>query len=95
MDRFDFLRSFHSISDEEYEVLTGKLRPRQFTKGQRVISPGETQRELYFVKSGVQMVHIDTDIKPHVLAFTYSANICSIPGSFSSRTLQVPIYVYV
>jgi CRP-like cAMP-binding protein len=87
MDRLDFLRSFHAISNEDYALLTSKLHRKEFKKGETIIAPGQIQRELYFVKSGVQMCHIETDTKTHVLAFTYYPNICSIPGSFS---IQMP-----
>src|SRR5690606_22280269 len=51
--------------------------------GDFITSPGEIQRELYFVKSGVQMSYFDTSEKRHVIAFTYSPNLCAIPESFS------------
>ena len=85
IDRLDFLRSIHPIKNEEYELLISKMRTRKFKKGENVIAPGQIQHELYFIKSGVQMCHVDTDTKTHVLAFTYYPNICSIPGSFSTQ----------
>jgi CRP-like cAMP-binding protein len=85
MDRLAFLRSFHAINDEDYALLTSNLHTKEFKKGETIIAPGQIQRQLYFVKSGVQMVHIETGTKIHVLAFTYYPNICSIPGSFSTQ----------
>jgi len=85
MDRFDFLRSFHPIGETDYELLTTKLRTRKFQKGNHIIVPGEIQRDLYFVKSGVQMCHVETDKKTHILAFTYYPNLVALPESFSSQ----------
>jgi CRP-like cAMP-binding protein len=83
MDRLNFLRSFHPISDNDYTLLTENLLTKNFQKGEHVIRQGEIQRELYFIKSGVQMCHIDTEEKTHVLAFTYYPNLVSLPESFS------------
>jgi CRP-like cAMP-binding protein len=85
MDRLDFLRSFHAVSEKDYELLTDKLRSKNFSKGDHIVLPGEIQRELYFVRSGVQMCYIQTDKKTHVLAFTYHPNLVALPGSFSSQ----------
>lgn len=87
MDRLNFLQSFHPIHETDYALLTAKLRTRQFKKGDHVVAQGEIQRELYFIKSGVQMCHIETGEKTHVLAFTYHPNLVSLPESFS---LQLP-----
>jgi CRP-like cAMP-binding protein len=83
MDRLNFLRSFHPISENDYVLLTASLRTKQFQKGDHVVKQGEIQRELYFVKSGVQMCHIETEKKSHVLAFTYHPNLVALPESFS------------
>lgn len=87
MDRLKFLQSFHPITETDYELLVAKLRTRHFQKGDHIVKQGEIQRELYFVKSGVQMCHIETGRKTHVLAFTYRPNLVSLPESFS---LQLP-----
>jgi CRP-like cAMP-binding protein len=83
MDRLNFLRSFHPIKDDDYNLLIANLQAKQFQKGDHVIRQGEIQRELYFVKSGVQICHIETNEKTHVLAFTYHPNLVSLPESFS------------
>ncbi len=49
--------------------------------------PGQIQRELFFVNSGVQMSYFDATNKTHVIAFTYPPHLCAIPESFSQ---QVP-----
>ena len=82
MDRLTFLNSLHPITDEEYAELQKNLRSLTFCKGEHVIVPGQIQRHLYFVQSGVQMCHFEKDAKTHVIAFTYSPNLCAIPESF-------------
>jgi len=87
MNLLGHLKFFHDISEEEYGKLVVRMKPRSFKKGDVIIVPGQTQKELYFVKSGVQMSHFETENKTHVIAFTYFPNLCAIPESFS---LQAP-----
>lgn len=87
MEQFEYFNLFHEITHEEYELLTHNLKSKSFKKGEFITVAGEIQRELYFVKSGVQMSYFDSDKKSHVIAFTYPPNICTIPESFS---FQVP-----
>lgn len=83
----NYLNQFHKISDSDFELLTKNLRPKSFKKGEFLTVPGQVQKELYFVKSGVQMSYFDAENKSHVVAFTYSPGISAIPESFS---LQIP-----
>ncbi len=82
-DLHNYLNLFNPISGEEYALLTENLKTKEFKRGEHIIVPGETQRELYFVKSGIQMSYFETEEKKHVLAFTYAPNLCAIPESFS------------
>jgi CRP-like cAMP-binding protein len=86
MERLDYFRQFHDISTAEYDLLTVKLKTKLFRKGDFIVMPGQVQKELYFVKSGVQMSYFDTNDKTHVIAFTYFPNLCAIPESFSFQT---------
>ncbi len=83
---------FKDISIEDIQLLESKSRLRKFTKGQVIVSPGEIERELYFVASGIQMSYFETERKQQVLAFTYAPGICAIPGSFS---FQLPSEYFV
>lgn len=83
MDRLEYFKFFHNIGKADYELLTKDLKTKSFKKGDLLIVPGQVQRELYFVKSGVQMSFFNTDNKTHVVAFTYAPNLCAIPESFS------------
>lgn len=82
-DRFQYLRLFHSISKEAFELMSDQLHTRTYPKGSHLVVPGEIQKELYFVRSGIQMSHFESDNKTHVMAFTYAPNLCAIPESFS------------
>jgi CRP-like cAMP-binding protein len=85
MDRYEFLKAFHPITPDDYLRLEEKMRTKKFKKGAKVIIPGKIQRELYFIKSGVQICYLETPHKPYVISFTYSPNICAIPESFSMQ----------
>ncbi|MEZ2444762.1 Crp/Fnr family transcriptional regulator [Chitinophaga sp. RCC_12] len=83
MERYEFFRQFHDISIADYQLLTDSLGVRSFKKGEFITVPGQVQRELYFVKSGVQMSYFDTGDKIYTLAFTYFPYLCAIAASFS------------
>ncbi|MBX7242091.1 MAG: cyclic nucleotide-binding domain-containing protein [Bacteroidia bacterium] len=86
MERHEYFNHFHAISISDYDLLTKKLKTKTFKKGEFIIVPGQIQRELYFVKSGVQMSYFDAEKKTHVIAFTYPPNLCAIPESYSFQT---------
>ncbi len=87
MERHEYFNQFHEISTADYQLLTGNLKTKAFKKGEFLIVPGQVQKQLYFVKAGVQMSYFDAANKTHVIAFTYAPNLCAIPESFS---LQAP-----
>jgi CRP-like cAMP-binding protein len=86
MERHEYFKLFHDISTADYQLLTRNLKAKIFKKGDVITAVGQTQRELFFVKSGVQMSFFDTGNKTHVIAFTYSPNLCAIPKSSSFQT---------
>lgn len=85
MELYTFLNHFHTISESDYDLLASKLSSKSFKKGEIIIQPGQIQRELYFVKSGVQMSYFESEHKTHVIAFTYSPGPCAIPESFNAQ----------
>lgn len=85
MERHTYFKLFHDISTADYALLTQCLKTKSCKKGELLIVPGQIQRELYFVKSGVQMSYTDTADKTLVMAFTYPPNLCAIPESFFSQ----------
>lgn len=86
MERHEYFQLFHDISTADYDLLTNQLKAKTFRKGDFITVPGQIQKELYFVKSGVQMSYYDANDKTHVIAFTYFPNLCAIPESFSFQT---------
>jgi CRP-like cAMP-binding protein len=77
-----FLQQFYAISPGDFELLAACFKPRQFSKGEIIISPGQVQREVLFVEEGIQMSYYESETKHHVIAFTYPPNLCAIPESF-------------
>jgi len=90
--QYEYFRLFHAISKADYELLISQLQTKTYRKNDLLIVPGQTQKELYFVKSGIQMSYFPAEKKPEVIAFTYPPNICAIPESFS---FQVPSKCYL
>ncbi len=86
MDSYEFLKQFYPIDKASYELLQRRLKPRAFKKGDFIIVPGQIQRELYFIRQGVQMSNSENEGKEQVIAFTYPPNLCAIPESFSFQT---------
>src|SRR5699024_7896978 len=82
VELFEYLKHFHDIKISDFELLTKYFVLKSFQKNEYIITPGQIQRHLYFVKKGVQMSFFLTEEKNHVIAFTYPPNICSIPESF-------------
>ncbi len=82
MERYDYFKCFHDLPPEEYALLKDKLKHRTFKKNTFIVVPGDIQRELYFVRQGVQMAYFDTEHKSHVIAFTYFPDLCAVPESF-------------
>jgi CRP-like cAMP-binding protein len=81
-EQYEYLNLFHRISTTEFCLLTENFRTRVFKKGDYITVPGQIQKELYFVKKGVQMSYFETENKTHVIAFTYPPNLCAISESF-------------
>lgn len=86
MKRHEYFKFFHDISTADYDLLADKLKTKTFKKGHFIVVPEQVQKELYFVKSGVQMSYFDANDKTQVLAFTYFPNLCAIPDSFLFQT---------
>ncbi len=86
MEQYDYFKLFHDIGTTDYDLLTQNLKTKTFRKGDVITAAGQIQRELYFVKSGVQMSYLDTDSKTYVIAFTYPPSLCAIPESFQFQS---------
>ncbi len=87
MEQIEFFKLFHNISTADNDLLSRNLKTKTFKKGEFITVAGQTQQELYLVKSGVQMSYFDANDKTHVMAFTYPFCPCVIPESF---LFQIP-----
>ncbi|MBX2915766.1 MAG: Crp/Fnr family transcriptional regulator [Cyclobacteriaceae bacterium] len=92
MTHHEYFKRFHSITEAEYELLARRFKAKFFAKDEPLLVPGQVQREVYFIKHGVQMAYVDSGKKQHVLAFTYSPNLCANPESFHA---QIPSKYFV
>jgi CRP-like cAMP-binding protein len=92
MQQHSFFNQFHDISTADYKLLADQFRTKTFDKGEHITVPGQVQKELYFVRSGVQMSYFEAREKTHVIAFTYPPNLCAIPESFQ---FQAPSKYYL
>jgi len=85
MNLYQYLNQFHSLDQEAFGLLTSRFKTRKFKKGDFITIPGQIQRELYFVKSGIQMSFFETASSMNTIAFTYSPGMCAIPESFNGQ----------
>lgn len=79
---YGFIKSIHDIKEEDYLLLKENLKTTSFKKGEHIIVPGQTERQIFFSKNGVQMYYFDTSGKTNILGFSYPPNFCAIPESF-------------
>ena len=56
----EFFNLIDDISEDDVSLITDLLRIKTFKKGDLIVVPGQIQKELYFVKSGVQMSYFET-----------------------------------
>jgi CRP-like cAMP-binding protein len=77
---------FQSLPEDDFQLLVKKLKPKSFKKGAPLVEVGAVQRELYFIKGGIQMAYFNSLEKDYVMAFTQCPDLCAIPDSFSFQT---------
>lgn len=83
MTYFEYLNSFHKISEAEFELLEGHFQTKNFHKGDVIVKENQVQRNIYFVRSGVQMAYFQSSQRLHVISFSYPPQVCSITESFA------------
>lgn len=81
----ELLSHFHPLRKESVERLISVCDSKSFRKNEIIVSPGEIQHELYFIKEGTQMSFLETPKKIHVIAFTYPPFPCALPDSFPNQ----------
>ncbi len=82
MERLKYFKQFSDIGLSDYKLFMDQLKSKTFKKNEHITIPGQVQKNLYLVKSGVQMSYFEAERKTHVIAFTYHFNLCAIPESF-------------
>ena len=85
MTLYDLLNYTHPISESAYALLSSKLSPRSFSKGELVLSEGQIQRDLFFITEGVQYSYMLHEGKKHILGFSYPPFISTSPESFHEQ----------
>lgn len=80
--QYEFIKSIHNINEDDYQLFTKDFKAKKYKKGDHVVSPGQTENQIYFIKSGVQMYHFDAKDKINILGFSSAPNFCAIPESF-------------
>ena len=89
MEQHEYFNLFHNISTADYRLLTSKFRRKIFKKGEHNTVPGQVQKALYFVKSGVQMSYFDANEKKYTSLHLLIRSMCvPYPNLFSSRNGQ-------
>lgn len=81
--KLDSFGAFNSLDVTTREKLAAQLKSVEYKKNDFLVRPEQVQRNLYFVKKGVQFSYFETESKQHVVAFTYPPNLCAIPDSFN------------
>lgn len=77
-----YFRQFYPIHTDEFDILTNCLRPKVYAKASCIVCPGDIQRELLFVRKGLQMAYASIHDRQHIIAFTHCPDISAIPDSF-------------
>lgn len=89
---YEFVKAIHHINKEDYQLLAEKFNTRHFKKREHLVMPGQTEKEMFFIKSGVLMYNFEVNGKVNVLGFAYLPSFCFIPESFM---LQKPSKYYL
>lgn len=79
---YDFIQSIYALPMEDYQLLTMNLKSRYYTKGDSLVAPGQLQKEIYFIKQGVQMYSFEIKGKENILGFSYPPFLAALPESF-------------
>src|SRR5690606_11276111 len=81
-ERHEFIKSIHSIDEENYRLFTKDFKTKQFKKGENIIVPGQIENQVFFIRNGVLMYYFDTFGKTNILGFASRPDFCAIPSSF-------------
>lgn len=85
-DLSEFLNTIYSVPADVLELYTSHWKPYNLSRKTIMTAPGDTEKYMYFVKSGIQKSYYQTDNKQHVIAFAYAPSFSGIPESFFTQT---------
>ncbi len=78
----EYLSSIHSLTNEEFELLTENFQLKVFKRGEHVVTPGQIEKDIFFVNAGVLSYSFYSENKNNIMGFAYPPSICAIPESF-------------
>lgn len=65
-----YLQNKVTLTDEQFELISGKLRIKKFEKNEMILMKGEISTQAYFVLSGLlRSYSIDSKGKTHIIQF--------------------------
>ena len=83
----DFVRQIYPLPDNDLEAFSAIWEAVTVKRKTVLRSPGETERNLYFVLEGVQRAfHIDEEENEQTIVFTYPYSFSGIADSFLTQT---------
>ncbi len=85
-DLSDFLSTIYSVPVEVLELYSSQWKPYDLPRKTIMTAPGDTEKYMYFVKTGIQKSYYQSDNKQHVIAFAYAPSFSGIPESFFTQT---------
>ena len=66
----EYLQKKITLTDEQFELISKDIKVKTFTKGQIILSPGETNVKAYFVAEGLMRCYsVDSKGKINILQF--------------------------
>ncbi|MBI3134499.1 MAG: Crp/Fnr family transcriptional regulator [Bacteroidetes bacterium] len=83
---FSFLKMFNDIDQNNFELLSSKLKIKEFKKGEIIVNQNSIQKNIYFLIEGVHYSYLSIEDKKHIIAFSYPPVISAIPESFHTQS---------
>jgi len=70
-DQFkDYLRKKITITDEQFDLISGEIKVKTFEKNKVILSPGEISTKIYFVTEGLMRCYsVDSKGKVNIIQF--------------------------
>ncbi len=81
-----FLDKFHPVSEAVLTEYISLWKEIAVSKKQTITVPGQVEKHLYFIVSGIQKSYYLHGNKEHIIAFAYPPSFSGIPESFFTQT---------